>query len=283
MPTFDARLFARGWLSVAIASTKDLNPVLDRTVLVELHDEGARLTSTDRRILLTTWVPTLEAWDAGEPDLDTAPAFGDYVVTDLDGRGSNLLGYALALTNVDTYDVGDVELDLVADKPRPPTTETTAASGRLDLPDERRYVVLELPDVEKVWLRQLEDDYPSWRRLVTSHRPKTTKAVALDAGILGKLAKLGKYHAAELPLLWHFGGADKVARLEVAESEPSVTGLVMPSRWTFDEQETITPAGVPPLEEPTGDDPGPPADPDLAADELTDAGLRLVAPPEGDA
>lgn len=271
MPTFDAREFARGWLSVAVATTKDLNPVLDRTVSIELYADGARLIATDRRILLVTWVPTLEAWAAPEADFDLAPDL-DTVATDIDGRAASLLSYAISLTADDAYDRGDVELDLVVDRRRP---DTTANGNGLPLPDERRYVSLELPDVERVWLRQLEENYPGWRRLFRQHHERTTKAVALSPDVLGKLAKLAKYHPAELPLLWHFGGSDKVARIEVAGADPAVTGLVMPVRWSFDEQEVLAEAEAIKANAPTpepasatvtpirdGVDPGTPAGPD---------------------
>ena len=33
--------------------------------------------------------------------------------------------------------------------------------------------------------------------------------------------------------MWTFGGSDKVARIEYAESDPHVTGLAMPMRWVL--------------------------------------------------
>lgn len=275
MPTFDAREFARAWLSVNVAAGKDLNPVLDRTIAIELHArpgdrgiepaiDGARLIATDRRILLMTWVPTLDSYNAGPPPLDEAP-YLDTVATDIDGRAASLCAYAVGLTSDDGYTVGDLELELAIDRHRPAGDPGQNGNG-LPLPDERRYVSLELPDVERVWLRQLVEDYPQWRRLVRQHVAKTTKAVALDPAVLGKLAKLAKYHPAELPLLWHFGGPDRTAWLELAGSDPLVEGLVMPVRWSFDEQQVIeeaekitktapdpVPAGDAPAEDDGGD------------------------------
>lgn len=221
---FDAATLARGWLSTALASGKaDWSPALNRTVCVEEFDGGVRLVATDSTVLLSAWVPSLAGeleLDQSEPGLDEAPV-STSVVMDLDGRGRGLLGYLLAKSKK-AGDDEEVEVSMsfgVADASRDvPSFEGMAAS----------WTTFDFDGIERLRLRCYEGDFPNWRALLAHHAAKRTSAISLNPEILGRVAKLGKYHGGGI--LWTFGGVDKVARIEVEDSEPHVVGLAMPLR-----------------------------------------------------
>lgn len=223
---FDAATLARGWLSVAIASADDRDrPALRRTVYIELYPEGVRLTATDSYVLLTTFVPNLghEGFDVDVPDIDEAPVHVA-VAIDEHGRGRGLLGHLLGLAGA-------------ADKKDAPMPEVRLSLGVMEAADDEArptfdgfavpWVVLEHPDHERVKLRTYEGDFPTYRGLIAQHKRKRTDVVALNPDIIGRLAKLGKYHP-YAPLEWCFGGADKVAALRIGDHHPMISGLVMP-------------------------------------------------------
>jgi hypothetical protein len=227
MTIYDARTLAKAWHSVAVASAKDAgSPALERTILIEAFGAGVRLVATDRYVLLRSWVPNIEHDLEPEPGLDEAP-YATAVAIDPDGRAKGFLAYALKLAKDLGDDDGaglDVRMNLgvvdeVEDEDRP------AFAGM-----EVRYVVLELPDVERVKLRTYDGVYPDWRRLLDGLVAVSTETIALGAEILGRLAKLGKVHG-DRPLGWTFGGPSKMARLAVLDSDPYVEGVVMPVRW----------------------------------------------------
>lgn len=236
---FDAPTLARAWLSVSQASGTDKDQVvLDRTIAVEEFPAGVRLVATDRFMLLTAWVPDLDAKFRREPTLDEAPD-RTVITKDVDGRGKSLLGYVLQLARRDELDElpdGTLEIRVDFDVRLP-------AGENADQPLEGlepTYTVLSVPDVEKVYLPVVDADYPLWRGLILDHHPQDTKSIALGLERLGNLSKLGKWNIG--PLIWTFGGTDGVAMVDLAGSDPHVTGLVMPVRWLL------------PGEEPNADD-----------------------------
>lgn len=222
---FDARQLARGWLSVALASAKDDDrPALHRTVSIEGFPEGLRLVATDSYVLLRSWVPAIGREHDPEPDLDESPAMSA-VAMDIHGRARNLLGHLLGLALADGAPLIEVRITLgVHDQ----ETEAASFEGL-----EAEWVVLEHPDHERLKLRAYEGEYPNWRKVLSGFDRKRTDAIALNTEIIGRLSKLGKWHG-DQPLLWRFGGQDRMALLEVASSEPHVEGAVMPVRWDFD-------------------------------------------------
>lgn len=227
---FDAPTFARAWQSVALASSTDKDLVaLNRTVAVEEYVHGVRLVATDRFILLTAWVPNIDTDRNNEPTIDEAPD-RTVIARDGDGRGKSLLGYVLTLANRDEHKYAEpgegLVLSMNFDVRLPAGSDGTAETleGM-----EPRFVVLDLPDTERVWLETIETVYPSWRALVAGFTAETTKTVALYPERLDRLAKLGKY--ADGPLAWTFCGPDRAALLDVPFSDPHVTGVVMPTRW----------------------------------------------------
>lgn len=229
---FDARTLARGWLSVAVASSADKDrPALHRTVSVEQYEGGLRLAATDSYVLLTSWVPSIDYdLDAG-PDFDEAP-LATAIVEDPHGRAKGFLGYALTL-------VAEAARDDYAE----PIEITVRLGVRPDADEEQdagilpglsaTYFVLELPDVERLKLTTYEGEFPSWRRLVSVFEARSTKTIALNPEIVGRLAKLGKIQPGAL-LGFEWGGAERAGRVELVNGDPYVEGLVMPCRWDFD-------------------------------------------------
>lgn len=241
----DAPTLARAWLSVAQASAgKDDNAGLNRTVALEEYPTGLRLVATDRYVLLTAWVPDLAARFPREPGLDEAPD-RTVIAHDGDGRGKGLLGYVLQLARRDELDdqpEGTLELGIDFDVRLPAGADVTLEGL------EPTYVTLTVPDVERVYLGVVETRYPEWRGLVLDHQPQDTKAIALSPELVDRVAKVRRW--SDGPLVVTFGGSERVAAVDYPESDPHVTGLLMPRRWVL------------PGEEPEADDTELPEDED---------------------
>lgn len=228
MTTFDARTLARGWLSVAIASAKDEDrPALDRTVSIEAYPEGLRIAATDSYVLLHAWVPNIEHDLDPEPAFDEAP-YAKAVAFDPHGRGKGFLAHALTLA-----------AEAAKADHAPP--EIRVELGVVDEEDDgavlpglaATYVVVELPDMERLKLPTYEGNYPNWRTLASSFTAQSTKTIALGPTIIGRLAKLGKIQPGTL-LGFEWAGELKAAHVALIQSDPHVEGLVMPCRWDFD-------------------------------------------------
>lgn len=232
---FDAPSFARAWLSVAQASGKDPDlPSLDRTVAIEHYPRyGVRLVATDRYMLLTAWVPELGALHLHEPTLEEAPE-RTVVTKDLDGRGKGMLAYVHRVAkrlardrecSVEDLPVGSVELRLAFDIRLPVRDGDDVPLEGL----EPRYTVLEVPDTERVYLDAIGAVYPDWRTISYALQPQTTDNIALHLDRLNALGALRHWNAG--PLVWTFQGADSAAFVDVKDSSPHVSGIVMPVRW----------------------------------------------------
>jgi hypothetical protein len=270
---------ARGWLSVAVASAKDEHRgALHRTVSIEAHSDGVRLVATDSIVLLHTWVPNIEHPLAVAPDLDEAP-YVRTVAIDADGRARQFYGYVLSLANRaarEDQEPPEVRLQLGV-------IDALAAEDRPTFDGmEARYVVLELPDMERLKLPVYDGNYPDWRKVLPTFEPVATSRVALDPTVIGRLAKLGPYHRGQA-LGWTFGGENRAAAVQVLESHPFVEGLVMPCRWDFERNEPRPDPAPPPDPEdgPDGgdgatfdDDPGLPVD--IPAPRYTDAQIAAL-------
>ncbi len=235
MTLFNAWDFASGWLSVAVASSKDdSRPALNRTVLIEAFDTGVRLTATDAFLLLTAWVPNLDNEFEGPPGWDEAP-YGVAVAIDPHGRGRGLLGHALGLAvaaeNNEDPDPVEVRLELgVIDQ---------ADDGRSMFAGfEAPFVVVELPGVERVKLRTYEGEFPSWRQVLAGFRAERTASVGLSSERMGQLAKLAKYHPSRA-LLFSLGGDDRA--VHVAVQDRHIEGVVMPVRTDWSTGEPLDP------------------------------------------
>lgn len=222
---FDAETLARGWLSVAVAASADKDrPQLNKTMSIEQYPGGVRLVATDSYVLLRAWVPSVDGDGdlVPEPSLDESP-MATAVAMDPHGRGVGFLAHLLKLATAKGSLPIEVRLMLGVIEP----DESDGMLGGM----EARYVVLEQPDVERLKLATYEGGYPHWRKVAGNFGAKTTKAVALSPYVLAKIAKLAKLAGT---VQWHFGGANKMAVIEVAESDPYVCGAAMPVRWDFD-------------------------------------------------
>lgn len=241
---FDGPSLAHAWLAVAQASGQDKNiPTLYRAVAIEEYVAGVRLVATDRWVLLTAWVPDLDSYyGSGGPMLDEAP---DRVVVaaDPDGRGRSLLGYVCSLANriaEDDYVPGQLEISIDFDVRLPVGAGQDATLEGL----EPTYTVLNVPDTEKVHLPVVEATYPEWRSIIMGFTAERTSELGLNPEVLERLAKVRKHAAG--PLVWRFGGADHAALIEYRESDPHVSGVVMPTKLHVE--------GADPDEQPVAED-----------------------------
>lgn len=220
---FDPIVLAKGWLSVAVASGDDkFRPALHRSICIELHAHGIRLVATDSYILLRAWVPDGEHADAPEPDLDEPP-ITTAVAIDEHRRAKGLLEHLLKLGEEEAEEVRVTLGNLAVGAKRQPNL------AGMDV----RWVAIEHPGHERVELATYEGSFPNWRRLAFGFVPELTPAVALSNYVVAKLAKLTKLWAANA-LRVHFGGTNRMARIEVADAYPAVEGGAMPTRWDFD-------------------------------------------------
>lgn len=223
--TFDAKVLSRAWLAVAQASGTDKagNSAFYRAVQVEFFPEGVRLVATDLTVLLHAWVPQMGDEDLAGPGLDETPK-SIVVGLDLDQRGLGLMRYARSIAGGEDALPVEVLVSIereVDEKPQ----------GRLDLdPDGPELLVFDLPGLERVRVGLYGAEWPDWRSLWDSFKPKQTRALALNPTLIARLAKLGDF--AEGPLIWHFGGVDKTpSRVTIGVPPVVVQGLVMPWRW----------------------------------------------------
>jgi hypothetical protein len=227
MATFDAGLLSAGWLSVVLASVKDKDrPILSNTVHVELYPDGVRLSATDSYVVLTCWVPHFADELAPEPAADEAPV-ARAIAMDPYGWAKGLFGHLLSLAREEDAEPIEVRLNIGL-LPQDRSGSTLEFDGF-----EARWVIIEHPDHERVTLEVHEGDYPNWRKALGSFTAVKTAAVALNPEIVGRLAKLGKYHG-DKPLVWRWGAESKAALVEVGHSFPFVSGAAMPVRWDFD-------------------------------------------------
>lgn len=230
MTIFNAGPLARRWLSVAVASSKDKSrPALDRTVFLEQYHEGLRITATDSYLLLTTFVPGVDN-DSLDPDLpgpDEIP-YAAAVAMDPHGRARGLLGHALGLVAAADQAQGDTEV-----------IQMSVRLGVIDELDEDErdtflgmdptWVILELPDRERVKLQTYEGEYPTWRAVLASFKAKRTSGVALSAERMDQLARVAKHQ--DEALRFEMGGQSNGVR--VTAPDALIEGLVMPVRWDF--------------------------------------------------
>jgi hypothetical protein len=230
--TVDAATLARGWLSVATAAggTQDdakSRPQLYRTVDIEQHAHGLRLTSTDGYMLLTTWIPERN-YELDEPaGLDELP-YATAVAIDEYHRGAGLLAHLLKLTKPDD---APKDLDVTVQLNVP-----WQADGGGDLKLEgldALAVTVEHPGHERVQLAVYEGGFVRWRTLVLGTRTVRTEAIGLTQTIAQRLAKAAKPHDEVTVIRCWFGGKEKPITVSFGDL-PEITGLVMPVRWDMD-------------------------------------------------
>lgn len=230
---FDGVQLADAWLSVFAASAKEKHyPELYKTIAIEEYPAGIRLVATDRVVLLTAWVGDLDNYYGSPPAFEEAPD-RTIVARDADGRARSLLGYVLSLafrnTTPEDYTPGEVQVRVDFDVKLPP-----GAAGTQDVLDgmDPTYVVLSVPDVEKVYLEVQATSYPDWRPLLADHQPRKTADIVVAAEVVERLAKIRKHASGRIK--WTFGGAERTALVGFPESDPYVHGVVMPIRTPED-------------------------------------------------
>ncbi len=227
---FNAGTLAAGWLSVALAASKDKDrPALCKSVCIDLYPEGVRLVSTDSYMLLRTWVPNAEAEAdlTPEPDVDDAP-IAQAIALDPYGRGKGFLAHVLRLAPDDAAaEPVHVRMDLGVVEPEAEEGQPTFAGM------EARWCVIEHPDHERLKLRLHEGEYPEWRKLMLGFGAVATERISLNPEIVGRLARIAKFMPTA-KLGWTFGGENAMARVEVIDSFPFIEGVVMPVRWDLE-------------------------------------------------
>lgn len=263
---FDVPTLARGWLSVAQASANDKDlPTLHKTIALEVYPDGLRLVATDRYILLTAWIPDLA--DSDEPEMSFLP---DRVVVaqDADARGKGLLAYMLSVQarmekeRDRQLQWGELVATIDFDVRLPEGIDPQETLEGL----EPTFAVLEVPDMERVWLPVVESMYPDWRGIVGGHEAVVTDTITLHPERLDKLAKVRRF--AEGAIEWTFCGAERAALIHWPSSVPHVSGVVMPVRVTF--------AGEAPTDEPEDTD-------DVVRCPFTECGFWVDGSEDGDA
>ena len=248
---FDAPTLARAWLSVREATaTRDDAAVLAKTVAIEEYDNGIRLVSTDRFMLLTAWVSSLEH-DADEPTLAEVP-WRTIIAYDGDGRGRKLLGYVLTLgrrMETDKLPLGTLQIDVEFDVRKPLAPSEAEGFEGMD----PTFVRLRVPDTEEVFLHAVADTYPDWRGLSHTFTAVPVTALSLSPDLISRTAAVSRHSNG--PLVVTFAGQDKAMAVDYPESEPHVTGYLMPRRWV-----------LPGEAEPAAEKPAEPT-PDLSAED----------------
>lgn len=225
--TFDAGLLARGWLAAYLATGNDeAVPALYRSVLVEVYDDGVRLTSSDRIMLLSAWVPVFK--DGGylqeePPGIDVAPNHVS-IARDVDLRAKALLGY-----------LRRVAAKAAKDELPKPTVDLHVGVEAEDLGEEVAFpgmeleqVVLDFPGRERVALPTVNSNFPDYRKLLAEHRAKRTDKIVLgveNSVRVGQAAKILGQH-----VRYSFSGATGAISVDIGDVAPLVHGIVMPVR-----------------------------------------------------
>lgn len=218
-------MFATAFLAVAPAMGTDKNQFATyKTFTIEEHLHGCRLTCTDRFIMLTAWVPSLDNHYATPPTLDTAPE-RTVVVSDRDGRGRSLAGYLLQRWRsdfeVEYYTPGELEVAVDHDVRLPAGQSPDQPLDGMD----PTFTVITCPDVEKVYLEVAAVAAPSWRQIEATHETATRIDSAIRTEHLTALGKAGKH--ATGPAVFTFTTTGS-GRVEWPESDPPVHGWLSP-------------------------------------------------------
>lgn len=227
--TVDASTLARGWLSVSTAAATKMEdrPALHRTVNIERHAHGLRLTSTDGYMLLTAWIPERD-YDLDEvPGLDEVPVSTATAIDEY-GRGAGLLSHLLRLAKPKD-DEPPKELDVLVSLNVP---------WQSDVPDDEMQleafpalaVTIEHPEHERVQLSVYDGNFPSFKTVLADHRSQKIESIAIGQWIAQRLAKAARPHGDITPIRCAFSGKTKAISVTFG-SEPEITGLVVPVRW----------------------------------------------------
>lgn len=234
---FDGPSLARAWLAVFTAAATDSHapPALYKTVIIEEYLHHARLWATDRFMLLAATVADLD--DEADPSFEEAPE-RTVIVCDADGLARKLLNHVLTLERrqiADTkiYNFGDIEISIDFDV-RVPVGTPNAEQAIEGL--EPKYAVLAVPDVERVYLPVVEAPAPDWRPILGAFKPTATRQIVLNPDLVERLGKVRRW--TEGPMVWRFGGAERLARVHWPESDPYIEGVVSPRKELGEKKRT---------------------------------------------
>ena len=219
--TLPGRALATAWLNVSQAAGTDrYEPALYRSVAVEIHVKGVRLTSTDGQLLLTEFVP-FALYDTGAPpELDEAP-LAEIVAVDADKRAPGLMKHVLDQAKL--FEAGEL------DDPPEITLSVASTATQAALSDELESLGLRIEITrERLTLDTFDGAYPNWRQLVI-HAGTGTTAVEMVALSVMDLARLGRLRL--MPAVrFLFRGSASAVYLEAAYSERHLTGVLIPYR-----------------------------------------------------
>lgn len=222
MLRFNAWDLSRSWASVALAQgNDDARPVLYRTTLIEIFDEGIRLVSTDTYVLLKSWIANTDHPDAAEPLMEEVPR-DVAICRDLDHRVLALMKYVQKITKEDGTDTPVTMEFAVGESSDAGNTLEGMAASTVHLRIVQNYD-------ESIETPVFEGTFPNWRPLWAAHEwaPASTLGFGADGILrLGALSKLWDKSVIRFEL----GGNVGVARIIVeGPSYVNVTGLVMPT------------------------------------------------------
>lgn len=226
---FDPVTLASTWLPVSVAASRDAaRPQLCNTIHVEEHPDGIRLVATDSYVLLHGYAPNQATQADNEyapvPDLTTEPVRTATII-DPHRRATGLLAYAYKLATAKDADPDDYPVTLDLDIPAG-GTETSfdgmaARRARLAVNGE----TLTLPIYEGA--------FPDWPKTVADQPAVSSPRIALNPARLKQLVKAASY-TVNHGIGWSFTGPNSAARVELIDSDPFISGVVMPVRWDLD-------------------------------------------------
>ena len=219
---FNAWDLARSWASVALAQgDDDARPVLYRTTLIEIFEEGIRLVSTDSYLLLKSWIPNSQHPDAPEPLIEEVP-MDVAICRDLDHRVLALMKYVQKITKEDGTDTPILMEFGVGESSASENTLEGMAASTVHLRIVNTYD-------ESIETPVFEGAFPNWRPLWVSHQWAPASTVGFGAGGILRLGALSKLWDKSV-IRFELGGDVGVARIEIeGPSYVNVTGLVMPT------------------------------------------------------
>lgn len=208
------RELATAWTNVSLASTtkKAAAGTAPGTVAVEVYGPSAvRLVASDGALLLTSWVGA----GAPDPGRNAKPAEA-FIAADGEGLAKGFMAHLLKATKVDDNQWREVTIS-VKDAAMP---DVPAFDGMA-----KQACILETDD-HLVQLALVEIPLPSWRAAwPTLNRRAPVEQVAISPDYLTALGKL-KDTASAVRLTFHTAKGPAVI---LADGEPPVSGLVMPS------------------------------------------------------
>lgn len=220
---FDARLLSAGWLAVSEVMGRDKErPQFNRTVFVEVFDDGARLSACNGFVAVSSFVPKTGSSFLDEPADDELPNL-TALLHDPDQRARGLMQYVWGKSAVDS-EAPMIDVRLKLDQPK------LRKSDEEDELFPSKWGQLEVPDMERVQLRTLALGFLDLRAMRRRFQPDEVKAIGLSPLACGSVAKAARWLGASVVLAWQWSGAQSLALVEFERAEPSVEAIVMPAR-----------------------------------------------------